>query len=226
VVPLLAEVRPSARVTSFGAVLSWAGTPGAGRCHRRQRCLASEGIRLKQRRHPWLSGTPGNLRWLRQQRRKRDESGTARFTATRTRRPRMAGRPDPGKAPEYFAPVSGAKYIQLTTFRRDGTAVVHPSAHRGRRGHGVLPYLERGRQGKAPSPHPGSADSALDIPEAASGIANPGRGAPARRRGVGTSRSPARREAPYPARPAHPVVSPPTRLDHSAVSPGTATTET
>lgn len=38
----------------------------------------------------------------------------------------MAGKPDPGKAPEYFAPVSGTKYIQLTTFRRDGTAVSTP----------------------------------------------------------------------------------------------------
>jgi PPOX class probable F420-dependent enzyme len=38
----------------------------------------------------------------------------------------MARKPGPGKAPGYFAPVSGAKYIQLTTFRRDGRAVPTP----------------------------------------------------------------------------------------------------
>jgi hypothetical protein len=124
----------------------------------------------------------------------------------------MAGKPDPGKAPEYFAPVSGAKYIQLTTFRRDGTAVstpVHIVAD------GDTAFFRTWNVA-------GKAQRLRHTPAAASGIANPGRGAPARRRGVGTSRSPARREAPYPARPAHPVVSPPTRLDHSAVSPGTA----
>ena len=38
----------------------------------------------------------------------------------------MAGNPDPDQASGYFAPVSGAKYIQLTTFRRNGTAVPTP----------------------------------------------------------------------------------------------------
>ncbi len=38
----------------------------------------------------------------------------------------MTGRTDPDKEPGYFAPLSGAKYAQLTTFRRDGTAVSTP----------------------------------------------------------------------------------------------------
>src|ERR1022692_2115727 len=38
----------------------------------------------------------------------------------------MAGQADPGAAPGYFTPVSGARYIQLTTFRRDGRAVSTP----------------------------------------------------------------------------------------------------
>ena len=38
----------------------------------------------------------------------------------------MTVEPDPGVAPGYFAPVSGAKYILLTTFRRDGRAVATP----------------------------------------------------------------------------------------------------
>jgi PPOX class probable F420-dependent enzyme len=38
----------------------------------------------------------------------------------------MAGKPHPEKALGYFAPVSEAKYIQLTTFRRDGMAVSTP----------------------------------------------------------------------------------------------------
>jgi uncharacterized protein len=38
----------------------------------------------------------------------------------------MTGKADPGAAPGYFTPVSGAKYIQLTTFRRDGRAVSTP----------------------------------------------------------------------------------------------------
>lgn len=38
----------------------------------------------------------------------------------------MTREPDPDRAPGYFAPVSGAKYIQLTTFRRDGRAVATP----------------------------------------------------------------------------------------------------
>jgi uncharacterized protein len=38
----------------------------------------------------------------------------------------MAGRPDQAGAPGYFAPVSGATYVQLTTFRRDGQAVATP----------------------------------------------------------------------------------------------------
>jgi uncharacterized protein len=38
----------------------------------------------------------------------------------------MAGKPDPGEATGYFAPLSGAKYVQLTTFRRDGRAVPTP----------------------------------------------------------------------------------------------------
>jgi PPOX class probable F420-dependent enzyme len=38
----------------------------------------------------------------------------------------MTVEPDPGGAPGYFAPVSGAKYILLTTFRRDGRAVPTP----------------------------------------------------------------------------------------------------
>jgi uncharacterized protein len=38
----------------------------------------------------------------------------------------MARRPDPGRAAGYFAPVSGAKYILLTTLRRDGRAVSTP----------------------------------------------------------------------------------------------------
>jgi hypothetical protein len=32
----------------------------------------------------------------------------------------MTGQADHGVAPGYFTPVSGATYIQLTTFRRDG----------------------------------------------------------------------------------------------------------
>ena len=38
----------------------------------------------------------------------------------------MAEEPDPAGAPGYFAPVSRAKYVQLTTFRRDGRAVATP----------------------------------------------------------------------------------------------------
>jgi PPOX class probable F420-dependent enzyme len=38
----------------------------------------------------------------------------------------MAVEPDPVGAPGYFAPVSRAKYVQLTTFRRDGRAVATP----------------------------------------------------------------------------------------------------
>jgi hypothetical protein len=38
----------------------------------------------------------------------------------------MATESGPSGAPGYFAPVSGAKYIQLTTFRRDGRAVATP----------------------------------------------------------------------------------------------------
>ena len=38
----------------------------------------------------------------------------------------MTGQADPGAAPGYFTPVSGARYIQLTTFRRDGRAVSTP----------------------------------------------------------------------------------------------------
>ena len=30
---------------------------------------------------------------------------------------------DTGRAPGYFAPISRAKYVRLTTFRRDGTPV-------------------------------------------------------------------------------------------------------
>lgn len=38
----------------------------------------------------------------------------------------MTGKADPGAAPGYFTEVSGAKYIRLTTFRRDGRAVSTP----------------------------------------------------------------------------------------------------
>lgn len=38
----------------------------------------------------------------------------------------MPRKPDPTQAPEYFAAVSGAKYMLLTTFRRDGRAVATP----------------------------------------------------------------------------------------------------
>lgn len=38
----------------------------------------------------------------------------------------MARKADPGTASGYFAPVSGAKYVQLTTFRKDGRAVATP----------------------------------------------------------------------------------------------------
>jgi len=38
----------------------------------------------------------------------------------------MARKPAQAKAPGYFAPVSEAKYIVLTTFRRDGEAVSTP----------------------------------------------------------------------------------------------------
>jgi uncharacterized protein len=38
----------------------------------------------------------------------------------------MTGKSDSGGIQGYFAPVAGAKYIQLTTFRRDGTAVATP----------------------------------------------------------------------------------------------------
>jgi PPOX class probable F420-dependent enzyme len=38
----------------------------------------------------------------------------------------MAAQPDPCRAAGYFAPVAGAKYILLTTFRRDGRAVSTP----------------------------------------------------------------------------------------------------
>ncbi len=38
----------------------------------------------------------------------------------------MARSPDPRRAAGYFAPVSGAKYILLTTSRRDGRAVSTP----------------------------------------------------------------------------------------------------
>jgi uncharacterized protein len=35
----------------------------------------------------------------------------------------MTTQHDPGRTPGYFAPVSRAKYVRLTTFRRDGTPV-------------------------------------------------------------------------------------------------------
>jgi PPOX class probable F420-dependent enzyme len=38
----------------------------------------------------------------------------------------MARKPGPGEAPGYFAPLAGAKYVELTTFRRDGRAVATP----------------------------------------------------------------------------------------------------
>jgi PPOX class probable F420-dependent enzyme len=38
----------------------------------------------------------------------------------------MAREPGPGEASGYFAPLAGAKYVQLTTFRRDGRAVATP----------------------------------------------------------------------------------------------------
>jgi hypothetical protein len=38
----------------------------------------------------------------------------------------MAVRSGRANAPGYFAPVSGATYVQLTTFRRDGRAVATP----------------------------------------------------------------------------------------------------
>jgi uncharacterized protein len=38
----------------------------------------------------------------------------------------VASRQDTGRAPGYFAPMSGAKYAKLTTFRRDGRAVSTP----------------------------------------------------------------------------------------------------
>jgi PPOX class probable F420-dependent enzyme len=38
----------------------------------------------------------------------------------------MAAKPGPGTATGYFAPLSGAKYMQLTTFRRDGSPVATP----------------------------------------------------------------------------------------------------
>jgi len=38
----------------------------------------------------------------------------------------MAVRPDQAGARGYFAPVSGATYVQLTTFRRDGRGVPTP----------------------------------------------------------------------------------------------------
>jgi len=38
----------------------------------------------------------------------------------------MAVRPDRAGARGYFAPVAGATYVQLTTFRRDGRAVPTP----------------------------------------------------------------------------------------------------
>ncbi|HXW45088.1 MAG TPA: PPOX class F420-dependent oxidoreductase [Streptosporangiaceae bacterium] len=38
----------------------------------------------------------------------------------------MPAKPDPGGTAGYFAPLSAAKYVQLTTFRRDGRAVATP----------------------------------------------------------------------------------------------------
>jgi PPOX class probable F420-dependent enzyme len=38
----------------------------------------------------------------------------------------MARKPGPGEASGDFAPLAGAKYVQLTTFRRDGRAVATP----------------------------------------------------------------------------------------------------